>query len=72
MTSIDQQALIGVFVIRAAPPYDPKEAIGLDGALQKLAGAAYGPYLLGLTAAGLIAYGLYCLADARFRDVSAS
>ena len=57
MTSIDQQALIGVFVIRAAPPYDPKEAIGLDGALQKLAGAAYGPYLLGLTAAGSVPAG---------------
>jgi hypothetical protein len=64
--------LIGAFVIKAAVQYDPKEAIGLDGALQKLAAAAYGPYLLGLTAAGLIAYGLYCLADARFRDVSAS
>jgi Domain of Unknown Function (DUF1206) len=64
--------LIGVFVIRAALQYDPKEAIGLDGALQKLASADYGPYLLGFTAAGLIAYGLYCLADARFRDVSAS
>jgi hypothetical protein len=61
-----------VFVIRAALQYDPKEAIGLDGALQKLASADYGPYLLGFTAAGLIAYGLYCLADARFRDVSAS
>jgi hypothetical protein len=64
--------LIGVFVIRAALQYDPQEAIGLDGALQKLASADYGPYLLGLTAAGLIAFGLYCLADARFRDVSAS
>ncbi len=63
--------LIGVFVIRAALQYDPKEAIGLDGALQKLASAAYGPYLLGLTAAGLIAYGVYCLVDARYRDVSA-
>ena len=31
--------LIGVFVIRAALQYDPKEAIGLDGALQKLASA---------------------------------
>lgn len=63
--------LIGVFVIRAALQYDPKEAIGLDGALQKLASASYGPYLLGLTAAGLVAYGLYCLVDARYRDVSA-
>lgn len=64
-------ALIGVFVIKAALQYDPKEAIGLDGALQKLASAAYGPYLLGLTAAGLLAYGVYCLVDARYRDVSA-
>jgi hypothetical protein len=63
--------LIGVFVIRAAIQYDPSEAIGLDGALQKLAAADYGPYLLGLTAAGLIAYGVYCLVDARYRDVSA-
>jgi hypothetical protein len=64
--------LIGIFVIKAALEYDPKEAIGLDGALQKLASAAYGPYLLGITAAGLIAYGVYCLVDARYRDVSAS
>jgi hypothetical protein len=63
-------ALIGVFMLKAAIEYDPKEAIGLDGALQKLADASYGPYLLGLTAAGLLAYGVYCLVDARYRDVS--
>jgi Domain of Unknown Function (DUF1206) len=64
--------LIGIFVIKAALEYDPNEAIGLDGALQKLADAAYGPYLLGLTAAGLLCYALYCLVDARYRDVSAN
>ena len=65
-------ALIGIFAIKAAVDYKPKDAIGLDGALQKLAHASYGPWLLGLTAVGLFAYGVYCLVDARLRDVSAN
>lgn len=64
--------LMGIFLVKAAWQYDPKEAIGLDGALQKLAHASYGPWLLGLTAVGLAAYGVYCLVDARLRDVSAN
>ncbi len=64
--------LIGVFVTKAAIDYRPKDAIGIDGALQKLAHASYGPFLLGLTAVGLVAYGIYCLVDARLRDVSAN
>jgi len=63
-------ALIGIFVTKAAVEYDPAEAIGLDGALQKLAEASYGSVLLGVTAAGLICYALYCLVDGRYRDVS--
>jgi hypothetical protein len=65
-------ALIGIFLVKAAIDYKPKDAIGLDGALQKLAHASYGPLLLGITAAGLVAYGVVCLVDARLRDVSPS
>lgn len=61
--------LIGIFVVRAAWQYDPDEAIGLDGALDKLAGEAYGAYLLGAVALGLAAYGLFCIVQARYRDV---
>ena len=62
-------SLIGGFLIKAAVEYDPKEAIGLDGALQKLAGQTAGPYLLGLAAAGLLCYGLFCFVQARYRRV---
>lgn len=62
-------ALAGVFLVRAAWEYDPKEAIGFDGALRKLANAEYGQVLLACTAAGLMAYGLFCLVQARYREV---
>lgn len=61
--------LIGVFLMRAAVQFDPKEAVGLDGALAKLAHASYGSYLLGLTAAGLLAYAVFCLVQARWREL---
>ena len=61
--------LVGLFLVRAAWQYDPKEAIGLDGALGKLAHAAYGQVLLGITAGGLLAYALFCLVQARYREV---
>jgi hypothetical protein len=61
--------LIGTFVLKAALEYDPEEAIGLDGALRKLAAQDYGPFLMGLVAAGLLAYGVFCLFQARYRRV---
>jgi len=61
--------LIGVFLIDAAVDYNPNKAIGLDGALAKVAHASYGPFLLGIVAAGLIAFGLYSLSDARYRRI---
>jgi hypothetical protein len=62
-------ALIGVFLLRAALQFDAQEAIGIDGALLKVAQAAYGQVLLGVVAAGLLAYGLYCFVQARYRAV---
>jgi hypothetical protein len=62
-------ALIGWFLAKAALEYDPKQAVGLGGALARLAQQPYGGVLLGVTAAGLLAFGAFCLAQARYRDV---
>ena len=61
--------LVGVLLIEAAVEYDPGKPVGLDGALAKLAHSPYGPYLLGIVAAGLIAFGLYSFIDARYRRI---
>ena len=61
--------LIGWFLVKAAYEHDPKEAIGLDGALQKVIQASYGPVLLTIVAAGLLCYALFCFAEARYRRV---
>jgi uncharacterized protein DUF1206 len=62
-------SLIGVFLIKAALEYDPQEAIGLDGALRKLAAQDHGRFLLGLVGSGLLAFGVFCLFQARYRRV---
>jgi hypothetical protein len=60
-------ALAGVFVVQAAIDYKPSKAAGIDGALRALRDTAAGPLLLGLFAAGLIAFGIYGFAEARWR-----
>jgi hypothetical protein len=62
-------ALIGYGLIKAAIDYNPKQAIGLDGALRELAHSSYGPVLLGAVAAGLAGFALYSIVDARYRKV---
>lgn len=61
--------LVGWFLLKAAYEFDATEAIGLDGALTKVLNAAFGPWLLGLMAVGLIAFGLYSVAEARYRRI---
>lgn len=58
--------LVGAFFVIAAWQQDPSEATGLDGALKELGEQPFGPYLLTAVAAGLIAFGIYCLARARY------
>ena len=62
-------ALIGWFVVKAAIDYDPDKAVGLDQALAKLSSSAFGPVVLGIVAAGLIAFACYSVLDARYRRV---
>ena len=63
-------ASIGLFLLGAARDADAAEARGLDTALDDLATRPLGPWLLGAVALGLVAYGLFLLAEARFHRVA--
>jgi hypothetical protein len=60
-------ALAGILVVQAAWDYEPNKAAGLDGALRSLRDTPVGPWLLGAVAIGLVAFGLYGIAEARWR-----
>jgi len=62
-------ALAGVLVIDAAVELKPSKAGGVDKALLTLRNQPFGEFLLILAAAGLIAFGVYGLAEARWRRV---
>jgi hypothetical protein len=59
-------AVAGFLVVEAVVRYQPSKSTGLDGALRTLAKQSYGPWLLGALAVGLLAFGLYGLASARY------
>ena len=61
--------MIGTFLIAAVRQHDPTQAVGIDGALRRLADRPYGPTLLVAVAIGLAAYGIYSFAEARYRRV---
>ena len=61
--------LIGLFLIFAALDSNAHEAAGLAGTLQLIKRLPHGALLLGLTAAGLFAFGAYSIAEALFRRV---
>jgi hypothetical protein len=62
--------LAGVFVVAAAVDFNPHKARGLDRALRKLAETPAGPWLLVAVAVGLVAFGVYGFAEAKWRRTS--
>ncbi|MCZ4554376.1 DUF1206 domain-containing protein [Rhodococcus maanshanensis] len=59
-------AEVGVLVVVAAIVSDPNRATGLDGALKSLLSQPFGPVLVVVAGLGLITYGLYSFAMARY------
>ena len=60
-------ALVGGFIVKAAIDHQPGKAQGLDVALQSVADAPFGKFLLLVAAAGLVCFGVYSFAEARYR-----
>lgn len=59
--------LIGYFLIRTAFEFNPKTAVGVDGALSRLHHQPLGPWLVGAVAIGLLIFAAYSFFEARFR-----
>ena len=64
--------MIGFFVLQAAHQYNPEKVKGLDGALLTLTQQPFGKVLLALMALGLVAYAVYLLLQARYRQIRIS
>ncbi len=62
-------AVAGFLVVDAAWTYQPQKARGIDGAFQTLLHQPYGRWLTGLAALGLLAFGIFGLAESRYRKV---
>lgn len=62
-------ATAGGFAIAAAVQHQPGKAKGMDDTLRTFAGTPAGPWLLALIAVGLMAFGVFSWANARWRKV---
>lgn len=65
-------ALLGYFFLQSALTYDPKQARGLDAALQEISQQSWGQVVLTLVALGLLAYGVFAFLESRYRRVGSS
>ena len=63
-------AVVGYFFIQAAIVFKSTTAKGPSGALIELADTTWGKVLLWIIAIGLFAYGVFCIAEAKFRKAA--
>jgi len=61
--------VVSWFLLKAAVDYNAGKVVSLGGAMAELARADYGKFLLTAVAAGLMAYGVFGLLQARYHDV---
>jgi hypothetical protein len=60
-------AIVGVFLIVAGMQHDPQQTVGLSGALATLSGETWGQIVLWIVAIGLVLYGAFAFAEAKYR-----
>ncbi|MFD3872666.1 DUF1206 domain-containing protein [Streptomyces sp. NPDC058623] len=60
---------VGGFIVYAAVRYDPSQAKGMDDTLRSFTQTAVGPWLLVAVALGLMLFGVFSWAMARWREV---
>ena len=60
-------ALVGWFLTNAGWQHDPRETVGLEGALREFATTAKGTLLLSLLAVGLVLFGCFRVIDGLLR-----
>lgn len=65
-------SVMGVLVARAGWNFDPSQAGGIEESLDAIARGSYGIYLFASVALGLIAYGMFQIATARYRVMRSS
>jgi hypothetical protein len=63
-------AVVGYFFIQAAIAFKSTTAKGPSGALIELADTTWGKVLLWIIAVGLFAYGVFCIAEAKYRKAA--
>jgi hypothetical protein len=63
-------AVVGYFFIQAAVAFRSSTAKGPSGALIELADTGWGKFLLWVIAIGLFAYGIFCIAEAKYRKAA--